>query len=351
MRSYQQIIDVLDRQGSAHVLTWTRGPFQGRKFLLGEKNMEISDRPYSEEVAGELESLLEEFSGGASAWTRPDEWNYEKDGHECFVENLQSKPRLFLLGSGHVGTALSKIVCDLDFRLIVLDERPDFADPDRFPFAHQVLAGDYLELLAGFDERISDWFVIMTPGHARDRECAEAILKRKSSYVGMIGSRVKVAKTKKALEERGISRDRLDRLHAPIGLPIGGRTPAEIAVSIAAELVQIRNSSAVAHFDETILSALRQEETAGPLMMVTIIKKQGSGPRDPGTRMLVSSQGKLLAGTIGGGALEMAALAHVREMFDRKLSFELQSYDLTDSQAAELGMICGGNNRVMFEVF
>ncbi len=349
MSSYFDIVKKLETEGNAHLMTWIDGPYRGRKFLLDADILEVTADMAPLE-SGELRDLIEDFTQSKRGWQQLDDWNYQQGEHRCFVENIQTKPRLFLLGAGHVGTALFKVISELDFSLIVCDQRPEFANEERFPNATAVHAWDYEKLLATYPERISDWFIVMTPGHAYDRECTEAALRRKNTYVGMIGSRAKVARIRKEFVKSGIPQQRVDELYSPIGLKIAAETPAEIAISIAAELVQVRRSAKVGSLEPTVLEKLKElENQKTEAMLVTVIEKNGSGPREPGTRMIVDEKGTLLAGTIGGGALEMAAMKNVAELLEKGNHFDLQSYDLTDSEAATLGMICGGNCRVMFE--
>ena len=144
--------------------------------------------------------------------------------------------RLILCGGGHVSLEVAHIARRLEFELVVIDDRPEFASRERFPMAGQVVCAPFLEALDGLGSRESDYYVILTRGHAHDRDCLEHVLRGKYAYAGMIGSRTKVAAVKAALEAAGIAREILDGVHSPIGLSIGAQTPAEIAVSIAAEL-------------------------------------------------------------------------------------------------------------------
>ena len=148
--------------------------------------------------------------------------------------------RLILCGGGHVSLEVAHIAQRLEFELAVIDDRPEFASPERFPMAARVVCAPFLKALDALGSRESDYYVILTRGHAHDRDCLEHVLRGKYAYAGMIGSRTKVAAVKAALEAAGIAREILDGVHSPIGLSIGAQTPAEIAVSIAAELVQER---------------------------------------------------------------------------------------------------------------
>ena len=143
--------------------------------------------------------------------------------------------RLILCGGGHVSLEVAHIARRLEFELVIIDDRPEFASRDRFPMAGQVVCAPFLEALDALGSRESDYYVILTRGHAHDRDCLEHVLRGKYAYAGMIGSRTKVAAVKAALEAAGIAREILDGVHSPIGLPIGAQTPAEIAVSIVVE--------------------------------------------------------------------------------------------------------------------
>ena len=147
--------------------------------------------------------------------------------------------RLILCGGGHVSLQVAQIAQRLDFALAVIDDRPEFANPDRFPMA-RVLCMPFLEALDQLGGGAQDYYVILTRGHVFDRTCLEWVLRHERAYVGMIGSRIKVAAVMTALEEAGWPRSVLEQVYSPIGLEIGAQTPAEIAVSIAAELIQVR---------------------------------------------------------------------------------------------------------------
>lgn len=140
--------------------------------------------------------------------------------------------RLILCGGGHVSLQVAQIAQRLDFALAVIDDRPEFANPDRFPMA-RVLCMPFLEALDQLGGGAQDYYVILTRGHVFDRTCLEWVLRHERAYVGMIGSRIKVAAVMTALEEAGWPRSVLEQVYSPIGLEIGAQTPAEIAVSIA----------------------------------------------------------------------------------------------------------------------
>ena len=244
--------------------------------------------------------------------------------------------RLIICGGGHVSLELAHIAARLEFETIVIDDREEFANPGRFPMADRVLCMPFLAALDVLGSRESDYYVILTRGHAWDKECLGRILAGRYAYVGMIGSRTKVAAVRAALLAQGAAPQALDGVHAPVGLPIGGQTPAEIAVSIAAQLVQERAGGAPAPAPEE------------PGVLCTIVKKSGSAPRGVGAWMLVKPEGAC-AGTIGGGAVEHQAVLDALALWRGETDRTRRTYDLSRA-AAELGMVCGGTIEVEFTV-
>jgi len=163
---------------------------------------------------------------------------------EVFVEYLQAQARLIIVGGGHVAQALAPLAKSLGFRVSVLDDREDmladpaFAEVERLSFD----ADELQDAVPDLGDR--DCLVIVTRDHGRDERALAEALTLPHAYLGMIGSRRKVhtvlARVLRRYDERGLARPELGRLRAPIGLGLGGRTPMEIAVSIAAELIALR---------------------------------------------------------------------------------------------------------------
>lgn len=162
---------------------------------------------------------------------------------EVFFEVLRPEPRLILAGAGYVAQALARLAANLDFRIVVVDDRRDLADPAVFGEAVQLTFGDIPETLRALEPDESSFIVIVTRGHHLDEEALRAALETRATYVGMIGSPSKVKHIFKVLLQRGFSREELERVHAPIGLDLGAETPDEIALSIAAEIVMQRRQA------------------------------------------------------------------------------------------------------------
>lgn len=195
-----------------------------------------------------------------------------------------------VFGGGHISLALEKVLKTLDLTLTVVDDRLEFANRERFSEADRVLTMSY-EKLSEVDFGFAPYFIIVTRGHKDDDICLRYALSVKHSYIGMIGSKGKVALTFDRLAADGISREALAEVHAPIGLKIDGNTPGEVAISIAAELVQVKNQKKRSLFSEELAQGLREER--GPLVMATVIEKNGSSQGKRGARMLVNEKGDI----------------------------------------------------------
>ncbi len=163
----------------------------------------------------------------------------QPEGTDCFAQRLTEAGRTYIFGAGHVALALVPVLARLGFRAVVLDDRPDFADPARFPEAFAVRVADFARL-NDLPIGARDDVVIMTRGHQHDQEVLSQMLRTPARYIGMMGSKAKRAFVYASLREQGFSEADIARVHSPVGLPIGAQTPEEIAVSIAAELIQVR---------------------------------------------------------------------------------------------------------------
>jgi xanthine dehydrogenase accessory factor len=164
---------------------------------------------------------------------------------EVFIEPLEAPPALYVFGAGHVGYYLARSASEAGFEVHVVDDRAAFANRERFPFAASVVVEDVPGWLTATSLPASAYAVIVTRGHRNDLDALEQLAPRDLRYLGLIGSRAKVARIYDQLlgEGRG-TLEQLSRVHAPIGLDIGAVTPQEIAVSIVAELIAIRRGKA-----------------------------------------------------------------------------------------------------------
>ena len=159
---------------------------------------------------------------------------------ELFIEVQISPPSLIIAGGGHIAVPLAGLGTMMGFKVVVLDDRPDFANRERFPEADEVLAADFGETLSDYPIDDQTYVAIMTRGHSHDMECLLQVIESPAAYIGMIGSRRRVRGVFELVKAEGYSEDLLARVHAPIGLDIGAQTPEEIALSIMSEVVRAR---------------------------------------------------------------------------------------------------------------
>ena len=190
--------------------------------------------------AAALAAAREALAAAAHAGTRV----LEADGIRCtvYLEPHRPRPELVIVGAGHIARPLCAVGALLGFRVVVLDDRPEFATRERFPEADEVLRADFADPFREVPIHGGTHLVLVTRGHKYDFEALRGLLlgPEAPAYVGMVGSRRRVRAALEQLVLEGIPRDRLAAVHAPIGLDVGAETPEEIAVSIAAEIVLIR---------------------------------------------------------------------------------------------------------------
>ncbi len=159
---------------------------------------------------------------------------------EVILEPIAGAPGLFIFGGGHVSRYVSRAAAMAGFRVTVVDDRPEFANPLRFPEAAQTVVVEFASAFKEMTVRGSSYVVIVTRGHRSDEEVLEQAIRTPARYIGMIGSRTKVGQTFRNLQERGVSPAALRSVHAPIGVDIGASTAEEIGISIVAELIHAR---------------------------------------------------------------------------------------------------------------
>ncbi len=245
-----------------------------------------------------------------------------------------SRPRLIICGGGHISCDLVKMASCLDFSVKVIDDREEFAEKERFPQADEVICDSFENLERHLED--GAYYIVVTRGHKADFECVKKILNHSYQYLGMIGSKLKVRTTFEKLEQEGVPEEKIRTIHAPIGLKIKAVTPAEIAVSILAEIILEKNSCEVSSASKELLTV----QEAGVLCV--IIGKTGSSPRGVGSMMFVSSE--KVVDSIGGGAVEFEVIKEARY----NPQAMVREYRLNNEQSEKLGMICGGSNTVLF---
>ncbi len=338
---YNNLLNSLNYNGEAFVVSVTKGIYNERS-IVGQKSLKSKESIFIED-----ENIIEfwnrilnkvDFNKGTYKLELEDEI-------ELFIEHVIGKPNLVICGGGHISLPLCKMGKMIEFNTTIIDDREEFANKERFPMADNVLCKDFNEAFKEIKFNKNTYFVIVTRGHKDDRKCLETILKNDFYYVGMIGSKSKVAFVLNNILEDGYTKEDISKVHTPIGLKISAQTPAEIAISILGEIIQVKNEKLISNIEDDILNkiCLRDE----PMVLTTIIEKRGSGPRDVGTKMLVYENKKII-GTIGGGSIENAVYEKALELIQTKES-TIEEYDMSNSTSAKLGMACGGTVKVLFE--
>lgn len=324
---YKDIYRVLERTGRVKTAVILSGEMKGCRCMEKDGEWITGDRDWN--------PFLEQMNETA-------ETKIIKAGEtEILVEIFCKSPRLIILGGGHVSCPTAKIGKMLGFHVTVMDDREEFLTRERFPEADLLIKGSFEELSEKIPVYENAYYVVVTRGHKGDTVCARQILRRPYVYFGMIGSRTKVRLTRENLLEDGYTEEQIDTIHAPIGLPIGGQFPEEIAVSITAEIVQEKNRRQTSFVDEKVAEEILKGRHG---VLMTIVKKSGSSPRGVGSRMFLDENGNSW-GSIGGGSVEFEAMKHASSVKDT----EIRKYGLSVNDDRNLGMVCGGRVEILFE--
>jgi xanthine dehydrogenase accessory factor len=250
---FAALADVLARGGRAALVTIVRANGStpqrvGAKLLVREDGSTvgtIGGGCYENDAALKARAVLE---GGRAQLVRYDlnDDFAEESGLICggqmdvFIEPITAPPDLFVIGAGHVGQHVARLGHTVGFRVTVLDDREKFASREHFPAPISLVVDDIPGWLQSATLPPTAYVVVVTRGHRHDFDALRALTARELRYLGLIGSRAKVARIFQALEAEGVDPARLARVHSPIGLDIGAVTPEEIAVSIDAELIAVK---------------------------------------------------------------------------------------------------------------
>ena len=299
-------------------------------------------------------SALKEIRTAAAAGANT-QLSFTVDG-TVYTRSFSPAERLILLGCGHIGQALCRYAADLGFSVTAVDERPGFANHTQMPEAETILCDSFPNAIRRLNITERDYVCVITRGHRFDADCMREILPGEfPKYLGMIGSKRRVALLLRQLENEGFSRSDLERIHAPIGLAINALTVKEIAISIVAELILCRRADVVRRSKETRLSVetvdlpllefLADDPTPKALLIVYEIS--GSTPVKSGAMMTVDRLNRTV-GTIGGGCSEGAVIRDAVRIIGtgRYMTVDI---DLTGDVAESDGMVCGGTMKVLIQ--
>lgn len=257
---YEEIVRIRQEGGKAALATivWVKGSTPRAE---GAKMLVRSDGSILGSVGGGcLEAEVWEAAMKVIEKETPEVLNFDLTGREetpeglicggtmqVFVEPILAQPTVYLFGAGHVGFALSRFARIAGFRVVVIDDRPAYADKERFPDADEFYVDDPASVISRLKINKSSYLVIACRGHLEDQRVLAEALKTAAGYIGMIGSKKKVKTVFSNLKAEGVSPESLERVHAPIGVPIATQTPEEIAVSIIAQIVDVRRRKPAGH--------------------------------------------------------------------------------------------------------
>lgn len=353
---YSELLDNLDKSVRSVLITELKIDDDKKnvkdKYLLSIDDIESGKIP--EEFKNYSDKIKESFSFGTPQ-------NIEIDDRtEIVLEPFFPKPRVVIFGGGHIAKPLVELCADSEFSVTVVDDRPSFANIGRFPKADEVICDSFENSFERVSLRRDDFVVIVTRGHKHDNVCLKNALKCKNlAFLGMIGSRKRVRDMMNDFKEEGYTDEELSHINAPIGLHIGAVTPFEIAVSIVAQLIEYRRlKSSLAQglprkfnwpdFDREVIEALADKDDMDKAL-ITITVSKGSVPRKAGAKMLVYPDGRIV-GSIGGGCAEADIITTARDLIWDKGVIETR-VDMTNEEAEENGMACGGIIDVLIEAF
>ena len=272
-----------------------------------------------------------------------------------YVRRFVPKERMILLGGGHIAVPLCEFASALEYDVVVVDDRPSFANHERFPHASAVVCDSFAHAIEALKITPQDYVCVLTRGHRWDGECLRTILPGTwPAYLGMVGSKRRVTGLLGLLKEEGYDEEKLAAIHSPIGLSINAQTPAEIAVSVCAEVIQHRRSQIperdpdVLKRTDTDMELLRfLAENPVPMAYMIVISTTGSTPVQSGAAMAVDKAGQM-RGTIGGGCGEAEALTAARSLIGTGDSRVIR-VNMTNDVAMDEGMVCGGTMTVLMQ--
>ncbi|WP_454054932.1 XdhC family protein [Clostridium sp. Marseille-Q7071] len=336
---YVQVQEALQKGQRVNIVT----TFSGQE---GRIHDDLSKKLILDEITGE--SIIKPVA-------------LKEDKSISFYEPIALKDRLIILGGGHVALPLCEFASKAGFHVTVIDDRPEFANHLRFPWASEVICEGFKPALRKLSIKDTDYITVITRGHRYDADCLRYVLGHAQPfYLGMIGSKRRVKGLFQILEEEGYDRDKIGEICSPIGLDIGAVLPDEIAISILAELISYKRGSNIRRSNRnmkkdvvnsdldsdviTYLASLKE-----PAAIVTVMSTKGSTPRSVGAKMVVNSYGKVY-GSIGGGCAEKDIINIAIQIIGTG-KYQVVHQDLTGEVAESEGMVCGGTMDILIEDF
>lgn len=270
---------------------------------------------------------------------------------QVFAERFGAVPQLIICGGGHVAASVARLAKLLGLPVLAMDDRKEYVDSLSEAGADEVICQPFVQALEQVDGSAETYFIVATRAHAFDVACLKEILKKPAAYVGMMGSKGRSALVRRQLLEQGTDARRVEELYAPIGLSIGSQTAEEIALSILAQVVAIKNKRPQTEgFRTAVLDAMEQADAAGQrAVLATIIARHGSTPREVGAKMLVLPGGKIV-GSVGGGIMEHQTVLAAQEMLTDKAPAHRRICCFADDNSDASVAACGGSMELLLSV-
>lgn len=235
---FKNLLSLQDAGGTFDIITIIDTTLENES-LIGKMIIVHADGHADGEVDTGLRELITSTIK-AVKWEKPTTLSVT-DGtgrkYRLFWDRIINKPQAIVFGGGHISQPLVQVLTLLDFAVSVIDDRPEFANQRRFPGAQRVICESFQKALTELSVDAQTAIIIVTRGHRYDMDCLRAVMHTKPRYLGMIGSKRRIKEIINIMREEGAPADLEARLRAPIGLDINAETPAEIAVSIAAEII------------------------------------------------------------------------------------------------------------------
>ena len=233
-----EILDAYDGGDPVGLATVVNAPAGGGQLgakLFLHSDGSLSGTLGSPELDAEVAEIARRVSevGNTESFTAP-------DGSEIFVEGFTTPPTLVMVGGGHVGKATADLAHSLGYRVYVVDDRPEFSNPERFPYAEDTVVMTYDKWAGEVDLNVNTFVVVATRGHRYDDMALESALTTRARYIGLLGSRRKTLMIYQRLIKQGVPLERIKEVYAPVGLNIGALTPEELAISILSEIIMVR---------------------------------------------------------------------------------------------------------------
>ncbi len=341
MNSFFQTIENCSPQKTTMSVTVIKGVHAGEKAVISDGILVYVScedgliKAHEKELTGLMKSCL-----------------LEMEGEEIYAESIGHEKKMVICGCGHVSMPIITLGKMAGFHVTAIDDRTEFAEKARDAGADRVLAESFAEALSMVESDPFTYFVIVTRGHHWDEECLRLIAGMPCAYIGMMGSKRRVSMVKEKLVKEGVTRDVIDRVHAPIGLDIGAETPEEIGISVMAEIIACKQAKKDVAMPSDILRAIngspREGSEDGRRILATIVRKEGSAPREAGTKMLIMK--KETVNTIGGGLLEARVMEAAGKMLAAPCGKpQLLRFSLSADAASAEGEVCGGTVDVFLE--